>query len=567
MPAPPKLSTATRRGTRATSAPPKQGGPPSRRTVSNPASRNTASAAANQAAIAEALDAEHLQRTNLESGKAALAAQLAAQQGRHAGDVADALRQRHEREVLELELSVQRAQREAREATEELTRVRKELKEEREAAGRLRATVASQSTTFVGLNAQVATLQKENTSLRELEPRLEEAHADVERLEQEAREAEAVRRRLHNMVQELKGNIRVFCRVRPVLPCDREELGAAADMHFPDQQDRREIMLRSTAESAMGNERKEVYNFAFDRVFEPMSTQAEVFEEISLLAQSCVDGYNVCIFAYGQTGSGKSYTMEGGSSPEDQGMIPRAVDKVFQAAEELRSKGWEYTMEGQFLEIYNESINDLLVSPQSAPLKLDIKHDPKTSSTRVTNLTVLPLPTPASVQALLARANARRTVAATLANAHSSRSHSVFTLRLKGTNPLTGEKCVGCLNLVDLAGSERLDRSGAKGERLKETQSINKSLSALGDVIAALGEKGASGSTGVSDGKLERHIPYRNSKLTYLLQYSLSGSSKTLMILNLSPLRAHLGESLASLRFATKVNNTHVGTARKQLRG
>jgi len=158
-------------------------------------------------------------------------------------------------------------------------------------------------------------------------------------------------------------------------------------------------------------------------------------------------------------------------------------------------------------------------------------------------------------------------VAATLINERSSRSHSVFTLRISGVNVGidgtvgTGERCEGSLNLVDLAGSERLNVSFANGadkERVKETQNINRSLSALGDVIAALGEKGEKGG--------DKHIPYRNSKLTYLLQNSLSGNSKTLMVLNLSPLAAHLNESLTSLRFATKVNNTTIGTAKKQTR-
>ena len=152
------------------------------------------------------------------------------------------------------------------------------------------------------------------------------------------------------------------------------------------------------------------------------------------------------------------------------------------------------------------------------------------------------------------------------ASERSSRSHSVFTLRISGKNVASGDTCEGSLNLVDLAGSERLEKSGAGNDkdRLKETQNINKSLSALGDVIAALGEKG--------DGKSDKHIPYRNSKvilicnrqirrsidkemfqLTYLLQHSLSGNSKTLMVLNLSPLYVHMNESLCSLRFATKV--------------
>lgn len=388
-----------------------------------------------------------------------------------------------------------------------------------------------------------------------------------------------MRRKLHNMVQELKGNIRVFCRVRPVLPSDfpcgspsSSSGGVAAEdlqanMVFPDRRDHKEIVLSSCSESATGQQRNEVYNFGFDRVFEPESTQAEVFEEVSMLAQSCTDGYNVCIFAYGQTGSGKSFTMEGGPSEASAGMIPRAVEQVFRVAEEMKSKGWEYKMEGQFLEIYNETINDLLGTSEFDKKKHEIKHDPKTGSTRVTDVNVIPLHSASQVRSLLSLAQSRRSVAATLMNERSSRSHSVFTLRISGVNVGmggtggTGEKCEGSLNLVDLAGSERLNVSFASGapvekERVKETQSINKSLSALGDVIAALGEKG--------EGANGKHIPYRNSKLTYLLQNSLSGNSKTLMVLNLSPLAAHMNESLTSLRFATKVNNTTIGTAKKR---
>lgn len=153
---------------------------------------------------------------------------------------------------------------------------------------------------------------------------------------------------------------------------------------------------------------------------------------------------------------------------------------------------------------YNETINDLLGSGEFDQKKHEIKHDPKIG-TRVTDVNVITLGSAAQVRQLLTLAQSRRTVAATLMNERSSRSHSVFTLRVYGSNPLTGESCSGCLNLVDLAGSERLNASGAGSDkdRLRETQNINKSLSALGDVIAALGEK---------DGKVDKHIPYRNSK-------------------------------------------------------
>ncbi|TFY71283.1 hypothetical protein EVG20_g1728 [Dentipellis fragilis] len=636
----PTLSGPPSRTTRATSAPPKPAPrlPSTRTTLTRgPASRTTSgplrsaagaakpddsrfqalqtqvqsiesARAADAARLAADMEAERLKVAELQSNHLALSRQLADAKTQeltqrrelvNASDEMDALKKRHARELMDLEMDVKRRDREIRELEDDLRVVRGDLDRERTVVGELKSTITQQSTTQVTLTAQNQALHAQINALQSsfdysaetvsnLRMDLEKARERVEELEQEAREAEMIRRKLHNMVQELKGNIRVFCRVRPVLPSDvsattlvksggsgsrgpspasispspedleRARVEALAEMAFPDKRDHKEIVLNSSSESATGQERKETWNFNFDRVFEPHSTQAEVFEEISLLAQSCVDGYNVCIFAYGQTGSGKSFTMEGGSSDATAGMIPRAVEQVFRVSEELGSKGWEYTMEGQFLEIYNETINDLLGKGEFDKKKHEIKHD-KNGSTHVTDTVIQPLRSPNQVRALLAIAQSRRTVAATLMNERSSRSHSVFTLRIRGNNKMTGESCEGSLNLVDLAGSERLKESGAGNDkdRLRETQSINKSLSALGDVIAALGEKSEKG---------DKHIPYRNSKLTYLLQNSLSGNSKTLMVFNLSPLATHLNESLCSLRFATKVNNTTIGTAKKQIK-
>ncbi|KIK43747.1 hypothetical protein CY34DRAFT_803488 [Suillus luteus UH-Slu-Lm8-n1] len=560
-PEPPKLSTSVpRRTTRATSAPPKQLGSGSglqtkefRDLQSQVASIETAQLA-NAEKLAQTMDAERAKVAELEANHRALSLELANAKSLEldkrrelvsASDEIEKLRIKHAREIMELEMEVKSKAREARELADELRLAKSDLERERDSVSNLKATLSHQSTSHITLNAQINALQAQKAAMqmqldavmstssdRTLE--LETAYRRILDLEQDARESEMVRRKLHNMVQELKGNIRVFCRVRPVLTSDLspsssftssptpddEEKGREADIAFPDKRDHKEIVVSSSSSSAMGSERKEIYNFGFDRVFAPESTQSEVFEEISLLAQSCVDGYNVCIFAYGQTGSGKSFTMEGGSTEATTGMIPRAVSQVFKAADDLKSKGWEYKMDGQFLEIYNETINDLLGKGEFDKKKHEIKHDK--SGTRVTDVNVMPLPSPASVTSLLRVANSRRTVAATLMNERSSRSHSVFTLRISGTNTHTGESCEGSLNLVDLAGSERLNSSGAAGDkdRLKETQNINKSLSALGDVIAALGEKGEKG---------EKHIPYRNSKLTYLLQNSLSGNSKTLV--------------------------------------
>ncbi|KAK3747622.1 hypothetical protein QZH41_013670, partial [Actinostola sp. cb2023] len=222
------------------------------------------------------------------------------------------------------------------------------------------------------------------------------------------------------------------------------------------------------------------------------------------------------------------------------------MEHVFETSSHLKDKGWNYKMEASFLEIYNEIIRDLLGSG-SETIKHDIKmvNNGKTngesSEMMVTNLKVVEAESEAQVSELLKTAAKNRAVAATQCNERSSRSHSVFTLKLTGHNSLTDEKCQGTLNLVDLAGSERLGQSCSKGERLKETKNINSSLSTLSNVIMALANK-------------ESHIPYRNSKLTYLLKNSLGGNSKSLMFVNISPREDSLQETVCSLRFATKVS-------------
>ncbi|KAG8691651.1 kinesin-like nuclear fusion protein [Ceratobasidium sp. 423] len=548
--------------------------------------------AANQLEVENELNAERSKAADLHTFQNGLQCELAAAKSQEletrrayllASDEIDSLKKQHVRAMEEVTSTLATRDREIKELNEDVTTLQEELSKERE--GRverqklqnevvlLEAQVTALKQRGYTLQGEAEGLAAEKTSLKE---ELESLRKLVIQRDEELRDAEMIRRKLHNQVQELKGNIRVFCRVRPSLGMivsdtdnklitetdtahERESPDGLAQLSFPDKE-KQEIIITSQSESATGATREVVMPFTFDRVFAPGSTQHDVFEEISLLAQSCVDGYNVCIFAYGQTGSGKSFTMEGGGSEETRGMIPRAVQQMFRVTEDLKPRGWEYKMEGQFLEIYNETINDLLGTGEIDKKKHDIKHE-KGGRTTVTDVVVVPLTSPVQVQALLQRAHKRRTVAATLMNERSSRSHSVFTLCVTGHNTHTGESCSGALNLVDLAGSERLSSSGAANhkDRLKETQAINKSLSALGDVIAALGNNGGGGEKG--------HIPYRNSKLTYLLQNSLSGNSKTLMMMNMSPLAAHLSESLCSLRFATKVNNTTLGVAKKQVQG
>ncbi|KAJ2767624.1 kinesin-like nuclear fusion protein, partial [Coemansia nantahalensis] len=416
-----------------------------------------------------------------------------------------------------------------------------------------------------GLRAKVEqledTLSEREIRIAELDEDVAARSLTVQELEAKLRKEETMRRSLHNTIQELKGNIRVFCRVRPLLG-DSADGESALPIRLPECEDNDQIELSQTAENALGKTTSKSFPFKFDRVFGSDSTQDAVFEEVSQLIQSALDGYPVCIFAYGQTGSGKTHTMQGPDaiSAKDMdaavlGIIPRAVKQIYDNTSKLAERGWEYTLEGQFLEIYNETIQDLLAARGAQggdkQAKLDIYQDSE-GHTRVKNMTTVTVDSPERVHWLLARAADNRTVAATNCNERSSRSHSVFTLYLRGRNALTGESSSGVLNLIDLAGSERLSSSGSSGDRLKETQAINKSLACLGDVIAAL----AKGS---------RHIPYRNSKLTHLLQESLgAGNSKTLMFVCVSPSPASAQESLCSLQFATKVNSCQIGTAKRQ---
>ncbi|GAV47174.1 hypothetical protein ZYGR_0H00130 [Zygosaccharomyces rouxii] len=376
---------------------------------------------------------------------------------------------------------------------------------------------------------------------QELHDYIHNTKSELQQIDEILIKEETMRRSLHNELQELRGNIRVFCRIRPPLKYENPNTAHLTVNKFDDENGCQTMEIVKSNNT--GNSIPQ--NFKFDRIFDQNETNENVFEEIGQLVQSSLDGYNVCIFAYGQTGSGKTYTM---LNPRN-GIIPATISHIFSWIENLKERGWNYEINCQFIEIYNENIADLLRSDQDdiqANAKHEIRHNQETNTTTVTNVTLCPLNSEEQVDGLLRKANRLRSTASTSANERSSRSHSVFIIFLKGSNHLTGEQSDGILNLVDLAGSERINSSQVLGERLRETQNINKSLSCLGDVVHALGSNDAA----------KRHIPFRNSKLTYLLQYSLTGNSKTLMFVNISACESHLNETLNSLRFASKVNST-----------
>ncbi|KAK4658110.1 kinesin-like nuclear fusion protein [Podospora pseudocomata] len=454
----------------------------------------------------------------------------------------------------DMNLEVLRKDRQIQELRSLMEGLKLDLDREQTVKGNLQQKLTEMSTTNMtledrlrGLNAKIEFLEsdskQQSDSFAHMEARLQDALRVAEEAREKLIKEETERRVLFNKYQELKGNIRVMCRVRPVLGNSE---GNPAQISFPDEKTSAQIDVTQEEKNSMGMVSRKVVPFEFDRVFSPAVHNEEIFGEISQLVQSALDGYNVCIFCYGQTGSGKTYTM---SSPD--GMIPRATHMIYETITKLKEKSWTYTMEGSFVEVYNEELHDLLTPGRESDGKkrLEIRHDDSRKQTTVLNCKTVALDLPDKVEMMLKQAQNNRSVAATKANERSSRSHSVFILKLVGENSATNERCEGTLNLVDLAGSERLKHSQAEGERMRETQNINKSLACLGDVIEALGR--GSG-----------HVPYRNSKLTHLLQYSLSGNSKTLMFVMVSPLEAHLKETITSLRFATKVHNTHIGTAK-----
>ncbi|KAI3768925.1 hypothetical protein L6452_00021 [Arctium lappa] len=423
----------------------------------------------------------------------------------------------------------------------------------------LEATCTLQSETIRRLQEQLAIAEKklEISDLSSLETRTgyeeqkrlnSELQIRVDEAELKVVEGEALRKKLHNTILELKGNIRVFCRVRPLL-LDEGVDNETKIISFP-------TTIETLGRGIELVQHGQSHPFMFDKVFTPQSSQEEVFVEISQLVQSALDGYKVCIFAYGQTGSGKTHTMMGTpGSYDEKGLIPRSLEQIFESRQKLLEQGWKYEMQVSMLEIYNENIRDLLssnkaCSTDSGNKQYAIKHDAN-GNTNVSDLTIVDVRSSREVSFLLNRAAQSRSVGKTQMNEQSSRSHFVFTLRISGVNESMEQHVQGVLNLIDLAGSERLSKSGSTGDRLKETQAINKSLSSLSDVIFALAKK-------------EEHIPFRNSKLTYLLQPCLGGDSKTLMVVNVSPAPSSVNESLCSLRFAARVNACEISIPRRQ---
>ena len=326
-------------------------------------------------------------------------------------------------------------------------------------------------------------------------------------------------------------NVNVICRFRPM-----------NELEKTNGNEQVAVFTSPTSLQFNSVREKNHYRFNFDRIFPPTSTQESIYNfGVKGIINSVLDGYNGTVLAYGQTGSGKTFTMQGDmSNPLNHGIIPRMIDHVFEFIHS--QEGSEFMIKVSMIEIYQEKIRDLL---DLTRVNLPIRED-SIKGIYVDGCSERYVGCPTDVYSALETGSNNRAQAATNMNEHSSRSHSIFILTINQNNKKEGFSKVGKLYLVDLAGSEKISKTGATGHTLEEAKIINKSLTTLGRVINNL-----------TDGK-SQHIPYRESKLTRVLQESLGGNSKTCLIITCSPSVYNESETLSTLRFgerAKKIKN------------
>ncbi|EAN79864.1 C-terminal motor kinesin, putative [Trypanosoma equiperdum] len=461
--------------------------------------------------------------------------------------------------------------------------------------------------------------------VQEIMRELERIKVDKERVERAGKQTEILRRQLYSQCEEMKGTIRVYCRVKGGLNSESVAAGPVPDVRsgssnpcgdpdlclsetpredsvssrstmqttvsanpaciyaskeigqirrdapvgrfiFPDGDatEKRSICVllsRNNATSTGRQESKET--FTFDRVFDGTASQEAVYADVEPLVNCAVDGYRVCVFAYGQTGSGKTYSMQGDQHDGQRcGITPRALRTVFKRREELEADGWKYQLSCYFVEIYNEVIRDLLQEASlyepggaaaSQPNYHIIKQSNETGSTSISGVTEKRINSFEDFRRLYDIAMKNRSTAKTMINDRSSRSHCIFVLRIMGEHAGIRQRSEGSLCMVDLAGSERVHESGVQGKQFKEAVNINRSLLDLGKCISALNKSGSV-------------APWRNCKLTYLLQNYLGAKGgKMLMLVTVSDQEEHLTESINSLRFAKRVNQTAIGPSTKRV--
>ncbi|XP_038583196.1 kinesin-like protein KIF25 [Micropterus salmoides] len=462
--------------------------------------------------------------------------------------------------------------------------------------------------------------------IQNLQTRVEVLERSVEEERERCRAERQRRKELHNTVVELRGNIRVHCRVRPVLPFDHIQSSSSGSQPLSSE----EVVCAISDDTVMVNCIKpgvQVHNkmFEFERVHGPEDSQDAVFQEVKPLLTSLLDGYNVCIMAYGQTGSGKTYTMMGSQPLEEhsgtqresqQGIIPKAAAELFRLISEKPTES--HTVEVSVMEVYNNEVFDLLARDEKGNTASQ-RRDVITTSSGTSQVTALrnePVCNASEVMQIISSVLKLRAHCPTLVHTDSSRSHVIVTLTISSKSPnaqalaarlqsakndmqhptqkwwsprcrranpaarhssdelFASPASSPCpspshspcpsprpsisqalfrtkLQLVDLAGSECVGMSGVSGAALWEVSCINRSLSALSDVLGALAEQ-------------RPHIPYRNSKLTHLLQDSIGGNAKLLVMLCVSPTQRFIAESLQSLGLGARARQVQKEVPRRK---
>lgn len=363
---------------------------------------------------------------------------------------------------------------------------------------------------------------------------------------------EEKRHKLFEQVQELKGNIRVMCRIKPPSDPAKDALIAFQPQWNEIDEDKIDGLTIPTVREDPTEPGRMLpgkpRDFNFERVFDEKCNNGDVFDEISQLVQSVMDGKKVCIFCYGQTGSGKTFTMSKRQGDGDDGVIPRTQGMIFSEMERLKALGWEYTVEGSYLEVYQDKLYDLLASRHSKPEPLAV--DSIGDELKIKGHDFTLLNEAQDLDEMIKTADNNRHVAATVKNDRSSRSHSILVLKVTGVKRNEDGDIIrtrkGTLNLIDLAGSEKPDKNGPP-QVYKEGIEINSSLSYLRTVLSSLGQ-----------GKTEG-VDFRSYTLTQLLRPSLGKGCRTLMFVMVSPLKENENETIRSLEFARDAQKVKMG--------
>eukprot|EP01063_Lacrimia_lanifica_P033339 TRINITY_DN5892_c0_g7_i1.p1 TRINITY_DN5892_c0_g7~~TRINITY_DN5892_c0_g7_i1.p1 ORF type:complete len:1538 (+),score=692.51 TRINITY_DN5892_c0_g7_i1:89-4615(+) len=428
--------------------------------------------------------------------------------------------------------------------SEEMKAQESELRKDIDRLEKVAGNAALMEKELASTKEEVATLRKEHAEMKEVAADAQAVKDELKVTKKEAKELKKdnvektelfqneakLRKKYFNEVQDLKGKIRVMVRCRPMNKIEKSKDS--------------ELVVRFPDEYAISIPEKNK-DWVFDQSFPPDSTQDQVWENSKHFVQSCIDGYNTCIFAYGQTGSGKTFTMEG--SAEMPGLTPRCINEIFDTLKSMSSH-YETTVKCYMTELYVDNLYDLLMdkkkykNPGEYP-NLDIKKGDK-GIVEIQGITVVEVASAEELATEYMRGCKQRHVRSTGMNESSSRSHLVFGILTRTVNKKDGKVITGKMSLVDLAGSERLGKTGIKDEQGQaEAKSINKSLTALGDVIATLSSDPGG------------FIPYRNHKLTMLMSDSLGGNAKTMMIAAVSPASYNVDETANTLGYASRAKN------------